>query len=137
MRGARSASSSSWRVVIPIVALLTLPACLLIVSTGPTPVAGATIVFVAIDDRGALVASLQISVVDIDGQWRGNGVTARDGSFRCGVRAGVTRVHAEVRLPVGYVLGRSDQWPREIDVPTQGNLRVEIHVTSIPGPPLR
>jgi hypothetical protein len=34
-------------------------------------------------------------------------------SFRGGVRSGVTRVDAEVRLPAGYVLGRSDQWPRD------------------------
>ncbi len=128
------ALSASWRVVIPIVALLTLPACFLVVSTGPTPLAGATIVFVAIDDRGALVASLRISVADIEGHWRGDGVTARDGSFRCDVRSGVMRVHAEVTLPSGYVLARSDQWPRQLDVPTGGSLRVEIRVTSVAGP---
>jgi hypothetical protein len=124
------ASSGSWRVVVPIVALLTLPACLLVVSTGPTPVEEATIVFVAIDDRGALVASLQISVADHDGPWRDSGLTAQDGSFRCAIRSGVGRVHADVTLPAGYVLRRSDPWPREIDVPSAGSLRVEIRVTS-------
>jgi hypothetical protein len=34
-------------------------------------------------------------------------------SFRGGVRSGVTRVDVEVRLPAEYVLGRSDQWPRD------------------------
>ena len=124
------ASSGSWRIAVPIVALLTLPACLLVVSTGPTSIEGATIVFVATDDRGALVASLRISVADLDGQWHQSGLTSGDGSFRCGIRSGVTRVRAELTLPIGYVLRRSDQWPREIDVPTHGSVRIEIRVAS-------
>jgi hypothetical protein len=130
MSRAPHASSGSWRIVVPILALLTLPACLLVVSTGPTPIEGATIVFVAIDDRGALVASLRISVADLGGQWRQSGLTAQDGSFRCGIRSGVTRVRAELTLPAGYVLRRSEQWPCEIEVPTHGSVRIEIRVTS-------
>jgi len=68
--------------------------------------------------------------VDVAGDWRMDGLTASDGSFRCGVRAGVARVRAEVVPPAGYVLARSDNWPRDLDVSGGGNMRVEIHVTS-------
>jgi len=49
-----------------LIALLSLPACLVVVSTGPTSLTNATIVFVAIVDGGALVAPLRITVVSAD-----------------------------------------------------------------------
>jgi hypothetical protein len=120
----------SWTWLLPLVPLLTLSSCLLVVSTQPTTVSGATIVFVAIDDRGALVASLHITVKDIDGDWRQDGLTTRDGSFRCDVRPDIGRVRAEVEPPTGYVLVRSSQWPRELDVRAGDSIRVEIRVTA-------
>jgi hypothetical protein len=122
-----------WRVVVPIFLLLTLPACLIVVSTSPTTTHGATIVFVAIDDRGHLVASLSVSVVDLDGQWRGDGTTAHDGAFRCVVAGGVKRVRARVTPPAGFALRGSDQWPRDIDVPSAGNVEVQIRLAAVSG----
>jgi hypothetical protein len=122
------AHAAAWRLVLPLVALLSLPACIFIVTTSPTSVSGATIIFVAVDDGGALVASLHISVVGIEGTWREEGLTASNGAFRCNVGAGVTRVRAGVTLPSGYVLAGHDRWPREIDVPSEGSLKVEIRL---------
>jgi hypothetical protein len=130
----RPPARSMWRVALPVFLLLTLPACLLIVSTSPTAVSGATIVFVAIDDGGLLVASLAVSVSDVDGHWQNQGVTARDGSFRCIVAEGITRVRAGVTLPSGFVLAGTDPWPREIDIPTSGDVEIQIHVKSDSGP---
>ena len=90
-----------WRCCVPIAALLTLSSCLVVVSTGPTALVGGNIVFVAVDGHGAPVASLHITVVDLAGEWRLEGMTARDGSFRCDVRSGVTRVRASVTAPRG------------------------------------
>jgi hypothetical protein len=119
---------TAWRVVMSAFVLLTLPACLLVVSTSPSTFTGGTIVFVAIDDRGVLVASLAVSVTDIDGRWHSEGMTASDGAFRCVVAEGVSRVRAGVSLPPGFALGQSDRWPREIDVPSDGNVEIQIRV---------
>ena len=122
----RSDSSGRWRWFIPILPLVTLTSCLVVVSTNPTTISGATIVFVATDDHGAFVSSLQVTVVDLAGDWRVEGLTTRDGSFQCGVRAGVTRIRVEVAPPAGYVLVLSDTWPRHLDVSTGGSVRVDI-----------
>ena len=86
--------------------------------------------FVATDGHGQFVPSLRVVIVDVAGVWRIDGQTGGDGLFRCGVGEGVTRVRAEVVPPAGYVLARSDNWPRDLDVSGGGNMRVEIHVTS-------
>jgi hypothetical protein len=121
---------ASWKCAVPLLAALTLNACIVIVSTSPTAVSGATIVFVATDGHGQSVRSLRVVIADIAGVWRTDGLTGGDGSFRCGVGDGVTRVRAEVVPPAGYVLARSDNWPRDLDVSGGGSMRVEIHVTS-------
>jgi hypothetical protein len=121
---------ASWKRAVPLLAALTLNACIVIVSTSPTVVSGATIVFVATDGHGQFVQSLRVVIVDVAGVWRTDGLTGGDGSFRCGVGEGVTRVRAEVVPPAGYVLARSDNWPRDLDVSGGGNMRVEVHVTS-------
>ena len=86
--------------------------------------------FVATDGHGAFVRSLRVVIIDVSGVWRVDGLTGGDGSFRCGVREGVTHVRAEVVPPAGYVLARSDNWPRDLDVSGGGNMQVEIRVTS-------
>ena len=120
---------ASWKRIVPLLAALTLNACIVFISTSPTPVSGATIVFVATDGHGQFVPSLRVVIVDVAGVWRVDGLTGGDGSFRCGVGEGVTRVRAEIVPPAGYVLARSDNWPRDLDVSGGGNMRVEIHVT--------
>jgi hypothetical protein len=114
--------------ILALIASLTMSGCLFIVSTDPTSITGATIVFVAVDDRGVSVPSLQVSVVGVDGTWRDNGLTASDGAFRCHIGAGVTRVRAGVTMPSGYVLVEGDRWPREIDVSPGESLQIEIRV---------
>ena len=120
-----------WRWCVPVAALLTLSACLIVVSTGSTPLVGANIVFVAFDDHGALVASLRVTVVDPASDWRLEGITARDGSFRCDVRAGVTRVRASVTAPRGYVVSRTEPWPREIDVSSNTSIQIAVRVNAV------
>lgn len=120
----------SWKRAVPLLALLTLNACIVYISTSPTAVSGATIVFVATDDHGQFVRSLRVIIVDPAGAWRVDGLTRTDGSFECGIRAGVTRVRTDVVPPAGYVTTPWDSWPRHLDVSGGGNLRVEIHVTS-------
>ena len=119
-----------WKLVIPLFAGLTLNSCIVLVSTSPTPVSGATIVFVATDGHGQFVRSLHVTIIDVAGAWRADGLTGPDGSFRCGVGAGVTRVRAEVAPPAGYALASADTWPRNLDVSGGGNLQVEVRVTS-------
>ena len=121
---------ASWKRALPLAAFLTANACVVYFSTTPTPVSGATIVFVAIDDHGRFVRSLQVIVVDVAGGWRADGLTETDGSFRCGIRAGVTRVRTDVVPPAGYVLTPSNGWPRELEVSSGGDQRVEIRVAS-------
>jgi len=111
-----------------ILPLLALSSCVLIVTTSPTAISGATVVFVAIDDDGGAVSSLHITVADVFGDWREAGLTGRDGAFRCDVRAGVSRVRATVALPSGVMLTRSEQWPRELDVQSGSTVRLEIRV---------
>ena len=119
-----------WKLVIPLFAGLALNACIVYFSTSPTPVSGATIVFVATDGHGQFVSSLHVTIIDVAGAWRTDGLTGRDGSFRCGVGAGVTRVRAEVVPPAGYALASADTWPRNLDVSGGGNVQIEIRVTS-------
>ena len=119
-----------WKWAVPLLAVLACNACIVFVSTSPTLLSEATIVFVATDGRGSRVHSLHITINDVAGGWRMDGLTASDGSFRCGVRAGVTRVRAEVVPPAGYVLAKSDTWPRQLDVSSGGNLVVEVRVTA-------
>ena len=121
---------ASWKRAVPLLALLTVNACIVYISTSPTTVSGATIVFVATDDHGWFVGGLRVVIVDVAGAWRTDGLTQTDGSFQCGIGAGVTRVRTEVVPPAGYVMTPSDSWPRNLDVSGGGNLRVEIHVTS-------
>jgi hypothetical protein len=125
------ANATGWRLLLALVALLSLPACLVIVSTGPTPVSGATIVFIAKDDGGRSIASLHVSVTGIDRTWRDAGLTASDGAFRVNVEPGVTRVRAGVEVPSGYAIAGGDRWPREFDVPPDGQLQVEIRVKAL------
>ena len=115
---------------MPLFAGLALNSCIFYVSTSPTLVSGATIVFVATDGRGQFVRSLHVTLADVAGAWRVDGLTGVDGSFRCGVGAGVTRVRAEVAPPAGYVLASADTWPRNLDVSAGGNVQVEVRVTS-------
>lgn len=122
---------ASWRRSVPVAALLTLRSCLLVVSTGPSALVGGNIVFVAVDGHGGLVASLHVTVVDPASDWRLEGMTARDGSFRCDVRSGVTRVRAVVTAPPGYVVSGTQAWPREIDVSSNSSVRVEVRVTAL------
>ena len=121
---------ASWKGAVPLLAALTLNACIVLISTRPTTVSGATIVFVATDGHGQFVRSLRVAIIDVGGVWRADGLTGGDGSFRCGVGTGVTRVRAEIVPPAGYVLARSDNWPRDLDVSGGGNIQVAIHVTS-------
>ena len=116
---------------VPFAAMLSLSSCLVVISTGPTPLDGGNIVFVAIDGHGALVASLHITVVNLEGDWRLDGKTAHDGSFRCDVRSGVTRVRASVTAPRGYVIATTERWPREIDVLSNTSVRVEVRVKAV------
>jgi hypothetical protein len=119
-----------WRCCVPVAALLTLPSCLVVISTGATGLVGGNIVFVAVDDHGALVPSLHVTVADLASDWRLEGMTAHDGSFRCDVRSGVTRVRAAVTAPPGYVVSRTQPWPREIDV-SSTSVRVEVRVNAV------
>ena len=121
---------ASWKRAALFLAVLTLNSCIVYFSTGPTPVSGATIVFVATDGHGQFVRSLHVTVLDVAGSWRAAGLTGGDGSFRCGVGAGVRRVRAEVVPPTGYVLVRTDNWPRELDVSGGRDMQVDVTVTS-------
>jgi hypothetical protein len=116
--------------LLPLVLVLPLWSCLVIVSSTPTTVSGATIVFVAFDDDGAFVASMRVTVVEVAGDWRQSGSTGRDGSFRCTVGTGVARVRVSVAPPDGYALAGTERWPREIDLPADGDVRVEVRVRS-------
>lgn len=121
---------ASWTRVIPVLAILALNSCIVYISTSPTAVSGATIVFVATDGHGQFVRSLQVTIIDVAGAWRTSGLTGGDGSFRCGVGAGVRRVRADVVPPAGYVLTRSDSWPRDLEVSGGGNVQVDVQVTT-------
>ena len=96
MRKRSRGSRVPWTGMVVAAALLVLPSCILIVSTAPTTVSGATVVFVAVDDDGFFVPSLGVTVVDVHGNWREHGVTTRDGSFTCSIEPGISRVRADV-----------------------------------------
>ena len=115
--------------MIPLLAGLAVNSCIVYLSTSPTPVSGATIVIVATDGHGQFVRSLHVTITDAAGEWRADGLTGSDGSFRCSVGAGITRVRAEVVPPAGYVLASSDSWPRSLDVSGGGNVQVDVRVT--------
>jgi hypothetical protein len=121
-------SARAW--LLPIVLVLPLWSCLVIVSTAPGIISGATIVFVAFDDHGAFVAATHVMVADTAGEWRQSGSTGTDGSFRCTLGLGVTRVRMAVTPPAGYSLAGGDGWPRELDVPSDGSVRVEVRVVA-------
>jgi hypothetical protein len=121
---------ASWKRAALFLAILTLNSCIVYFSTSPTSVSGATIVFVATDGHGQFVRSLHVTVLDVAGSWRADGLTGSDGSFRCGVGAGVIRVRAEVVPPAGYVLVRTESWPRELDVSGGRAMQVDVTVTS-------
>ena len=122
--------TTPWKWAVPLLAALACNACIIFVPTSPTLVSEATIVFVAKDGRRLLVRSLRVTIVDVAGDWRMDGLTASDGSFRCGVRAGVARVRAEVVPPAGYVLAKSESWPRQLDVSSGDNIVVDIHLAA-------
>ena len=121
--------TTPWKWAVPLLGALACNACIVFVSTSPTLISDATIVFVAKDGRGLLVPALRVTIVDVAGNWRMDGLTASDGSFRCDVRAGVARVRAEVVPPAGYALARSESWPRQLDVSSGGNIVVDIQLT--------
>jgi hypothetical protein len=116
--------------LLPLVLVLPLWSCLVIVSSTPTTISGATIVFVAFDDDGAFVASMRVTVVDVAGDWRQSGSTGMDGSYRCTVGSGVSRVRVSVTPPDGYALAGTERWPRELDLPADGSVRLEARVRS-------
>lgn len=116
------------RVLMTVVAALLLPSCILYVSSSPTSVGGATIVFVAVDGRGGSVESLAIRVVDLRGEWTGQATTSVGGSCSLVVGASVKRVRVDVTPPAGYVLTDARGWPREVDVSPGRNVRIEIMV---------
>ena len=122
--------TTPWQWAVPLLAALACNACIVFVSTSPTQVSQTTIVFVAKDGRGLFVHSLRVTIVDVAGDWRMDGLTASDGSFHCGVRAGVTRVRADVVPPAGYVLATSENWPRQLDVSSGDTIVVEIRLTA-------
>ena len=121
-------SARAW--ILPVILVLPLWSCLVIVSTSPTPISNATIVVVAFDDHGSFVASMRVTVVDVDGDWHQAGATGGDGSYRCTVGSGVTRVRVSVTPPAGYALAGAERWPRELDLPADGNVRLEVPVRS-------
>lgn len=108
-------TARAWRLATALAALLTLPACLVYVSTAPGGVSGAKIIFIAVTEDGGLVARLHVTVISTDGGWRQDGATATDGAFRVTVAPGVTRVRASVTPPAGYTTA-DHRWPRDIDV---------------------
>ena len=60
-----------------------LQACLLIVSSGPTTLQEANIVFVVFDETGAAVSDVTLSVTASAGDWGQTGQTGSDGLFTC------------------------------------------------------
>ena len=117
----------AWRLAAALAALLTLPACIVFVSTGPGAVTNANIIFIAVTEDGGLVARLHVTVISTDGGWRQEGATAADGAFRVTVGPGVTRVRASVTMPPGYTAAEPGRWPRELDV-REGDLEVRVLV---------
>ena len=120
----------AWRLAAALAALLTLPACLVYISSAPSSVGQANIVFIAFTDDGGLVARLHVTVVSTDGGWRQEGVTAADGAFRVAVGPGISRVRASVTPPDGYVAADPQPWPREFDVSGE-DIQVQVRVKRV------
>ena len=95
---------ASWARVIPVLAIFALNSCIVYISTSPTAVSGATIVFVATDVARFVRCVAAVTILDVAGAWRAVGLTGGDGSFRCGVGAGVLTMRRDVVPPAGYVL---------------------------------
>jgi hypothetical protein len=115
------------RLAVVLLALVSLPACIVYVSTAPGSASHANIVFIAVTDDGGLVAKLHVTVVSTDGSWREEGLTASDGVYRVSVGPGVTKVRASVTLPAGYAPAEPERWPREIDLAGE-DLEVQVRV---------
>jgi hypothetical protein len=122
------ASRTCAALAVTVLTLLALPSCIFYISTAPTTLSGANIIFVAVDDDGTFVSSVGVTVVAIGSDWHEHGLTAGDGSFNCSVRSGVTRVRIDAEPPRGFVLAEARGWPRELDVSAGGSLRVEVRV---------
>ena len=128
-RGGDRTVALAWRVAWPLAALLTLgPGCFVFVSTGPSHIEDATIVFVVTDDRGEFVAHVHIEVTAIASTWRTDGRTHFDGAFHCRVQGSVDRVRVGVTPPDGYALVQSDGWPRTLLVGAGGEDIIEVRV---------
>ena len=80
---------------------LPLQACLVVISTGPTPLHDANIVFVVFDDNGGFVSGASVVVSDAGGHWQQSGYTGKDGVYRCSLGSGVTRVTITLEPPRG------------------------------------
>jgi hypothetical protein len=106
---------------------LWLPACRFIISSGPTTVSSATIIFVVVDDGDRLVGSTHITVREVAGDWTASGVTAAGGQYQCRVRAGVSQVSVWVEPPDGFALADGN-WPRRLDVSRPDPLEIRIRV---------
>ena len=125
-----NARIASWHCLFPVACLLCLPSCLLVVTSGPTTVESANIVFVATGDGGVRVSALLITVTDVRGDWHGAGRTSWDGLYRCDVPSGILRVRAVAAPPSGYVLAEPGAWPRELEVRSGETVEVEVRVTA-------
>ena len=126
--GARRRRSGLLYALLLVAIAVPLEACLLIVSSGPTPLHEANIVFVVFDDTGTAVSDVTLIVRDTTGDWGQTGQTGRDGLFKCRVGAGVSRVTVRLEPPRGYVPA-TGSLPMVLDVESGGSQRVELRVT--------
>ncbi len=124
----RTVARSSLAVWLVGAILILGPGCFVFVSTGPSHIEDATIVFVVKDDHGALVAHVRIEVVAIATEWRTEGSTRVDGAFRCKVERSVEQVRVGVTPPDGYALIQSDRWPRTLTIGAGVEETVEVRV---------
>jgi len=113
--------------LIPAALAIPLQACLVIVSSGPTALPDANIVFVVFDETGAAVSDVTLIVRDSAGDWRQTGQTGSDGLFKCRVGAGVSRVSVRLEPPRGYV-STERLWPMILDLESDGSQRVELRL---------
>jgi hypothetical protein len=129
MRVSHRPVARSWLAAWMVGAILIVgPGCLVFVSTGPSHIEDATIVFVVTDDRGELVAHVHIAVTAVASTWRTEGRTHFDGAFHCRVQGSVDRVRVGVTPPDGYALVQSDGWPRTLMVDAGGEDIIEVRV---------
>ena len=129
MRPLPGSGLMAWRCLLPAVWLCCLPSCLLVVSTGPTTVSGANLVFVATGDGGVRIAALLVTITEAGGDWRREGSTSWEGLFRCDVPSGVTRVRVGAVPPRGYELADPDAWPRDLTLQPGATIDVGVRVT--------